>query len=443
MILLKNATIVEFQPPSVRTGMDIYIYGTEIMAVGSNLSGTYDAKRVIDVKGALVMPGIVCSHNHFYSGLSRGILARIKPSPDFISVLKNLWWRLDRAIDEEILYYSGLVCSLEAIRCGTTAVIDHHASPNFIGGSLSVLKTAFEEVGLRGITCYETTDRNSGLKEVEAGVEENIAFAKLCEKDRQAGNGHYLVEAMIGGHAPVTMPDEALRLMAEAVKETGRGIHVHVAEDRYDVSHSHHHYGKDIVARLHNFGLINDKALLVHGVHLSDEDVRLINENNAYLAHNARSNMNNNVGYNHKIPQYQNFALGTDGIGSDMFEEFKFAFFKHRDAGGPLWPDSFLKFLYNGNDLLERYFGARFGKVEKGYKADLTIVDYDSPTPFVADNMAGHIAFGMDSRDVKTVIVNGKIVLENREFVKDVQTIYEKAKIAANRLWERMDSLAD
>ncbi|MBC9785126.1 putative aminohydrolase SsnA [Heliobacterium chlorum] len=443
MLLLTNATIVEFQPPSVRTGLDVYIYGTEIMEVGENLSGKYVADRVIDLKGAMLMPGIVCSHNHFYSGLSRGIMARIKPSPDFISVLQNLWWRLDRAIDEEILYYSGLVCSFEAIRCGTTAVIDHHASPNFIGGSLKVLKQGFEETGLRGITCYETTDRNGGLTEVEAGVQENVDFAKLCEADKQASKGNHLVEAMIGGHAPVTMPDEALRLMAEAVKETGRGIHVHVAEDRYDVSHSHHKYGKDIIPRLYDAGLINEKALLVHGVHLSDTDVAIINDHDAYLAHNARSNMNNHVGYNHKIPQYKNFALGTDGIGSDMFEEFKFAFFKHRDAGGPLWPDSFLKYLYNGNDLLQRYFGGCFGKVAKGYKADLTIVDYASPTPLAPENIGGHIAFGMDSRDVKTVIINGKVVLENREFPMDIQPIYEKARKAAQRLWERMDKLAD
>jgi cytosine/adenosine deaminase-related metal-dependent hydrolase len=108
------------------------------------------------------MPGIVCAHNHFYSGLARGIMANIKPCPDFISTLKNLWWRLDRALDEESLYYSGLVCSLEAIKSGCTAVIDHHASPNYIAGSLNTLRRGFIEAGLRGITCYETTHRNGG-----------------------------------------------------------------------------------------------------------------------------------------------------------------------------------------------------------------------------------------------------------------------------------------
>lgn len=441
MLLLKNATIVEFQPPSVRTGLDIVIDGTGIMDVGPGLSRQYSCDKVINLSGSLVTPGIVCSHNHFYSGLARGIMANIKPCPDFVSVLSNLWWRLDRAIDEEILYYSGMVCSLEALRSGTTAVIDHHASPGFIQGSLSVLKKAFEETGLRGITCYETTDRNSGMAEVEAGVEENVAFAELCAKNKEEKGESYLVEAMIGAHAPVTVPDAALRLLAEAKEKSGRGLHIHVAEDRYDVSYSHHRYGKDIIPRLNDFGLVNDRALLAHGVYLSDEDIELINQKDAFLAHNARSNMNNNVGYNCKIPKYKNFALGTDGMGSDMLEELKFAYFKHKDAGGPLWPDSYLHFLYNGNGLLARYFDAQFGRVAKGYKADLTILDYDSPTPLVAENIGGHIAFGLSSRDVSTVIVNGRVVMEKRQFPIDTAPIYAEARKAAQRLWANMDRL--
>jgi putative selenium metabolism protein SsnA len=442
VIVLKNATVVEFQPPAVQDGVDIVIDGSKIIAVGSGIASGYQAERVLDMRGKLVMPGIVCSHNHFYSGLARGITANIAPSPDFISVLKNLWWRLDMAIDEEILYYSGLVCSLEAIRCGTTAVIDHHASPAFIKGSLKTLKQGFEEAGLRAITCYETTDRNGGLSEVEAGIQENVDFAKLCERDKQAANGGYLVEAMIGGHAPVTLPDEALRLMAAAVRETGRGIHVHVAEDRYDVAHSHHMYGKDIIVRLNDYNLIDDKALLVHGVYLSDADIEIINAKDAFLAHNARSNMNNNVGCSSKLPLYRNLVLGTDGMGSDMWEEMKFAYFKHKDAGGPMWPDSYLQFLYNGNELLKRYFAADFGRVAPGYEADLTVVDYQSPTPLVPGNIGGHIAFGMDSRDVVTVIINGKVVLENRQFAFDVTPIYENARKAAQRLWDNMDKLS-
>lgn len=441
MLVLKQATVVEFQPARIQSGVDIVIDGSRIAAAGVGIADNYQAERVIDLQGKLVMPGLVCSHNHFYSGLSRGITASIAPSPDFISVLKNLWWRLDLGIDEEILYYSAMVCALEAIRCGTTAVIDHHASPAFIKGSLKTVKQALEDTGLRGITCYETTDRNGGMNEVAAGIQENVDFARLCDTGKQLADGNHLVEAMIGGHAPVTLPDAALKLMADAVQETGRGIHIHVAEDRYDISHSHHLYGKDVIVRLNDYGLITDKALLVHGVHLSEQDIAMINNKHAFLAHNARSNMNNHVGYSSSLPLYHNLVLGTDGLGSDMFAELKFAYFKHKDAGGPLWPDSYLKFLYNGNELLRRYFAADFGRVLPGYKADLTVLDYQSPTPLVAGNIGGHIAFGLDSRDVTTVIINGKLVLENRQFVCNVSSIYEQARKAAKRLWDKMDKL--
>ncbi|BDM64847.1 chlorohydrolase/aminohydrolase [Shewanella sp. NFH-SH190041] len=441
MLLLKNATAVQFAPAMVKAGVDILIDGSLIKEVGTNLAQKYPQAQVKDMAGKLVMPGIVCSHNHFYSGLSRGVIANIAPSPDFISILKNLWWRMDRALDEEATYYSGLICSLEAIRSGCSAVIDHHASPSFIKGSLNTLRKGFIETGLRGMTCYEVTDRNGGNKEMALGVEENIEFAKLIDAAKVKGEEPYLVEAHIGAHAPFTVTNEGLSMMAEAVKATGRGVHIHVAEDKYDVAFSHHHYGQDIVARLDSFGLINEKTLLAHGLFLSDSDVEILNTRDGFLAHNARSNMNNNVGYNQQLTRFKNVVLGTDGIGADMFEELKFAFFKHRDAGGPLWPDSFVAQLHNGNEVLARNFGAQFGRLEAGYKADLTILDYTSPTPLVAENLPGHMAFGMNSGLVNSVVVEGRFVYEDRAFPFDIAPIYAEAAKVAQRVWKAMDAL--
>ncbi|TQI78802.1 putative selenium metabolism protein SsnA [Serratia fonticola] len=439
MLILKNATVVQLAPARVVEHQDIVIEETVIKEVGSGVAGKYPQAQVRDMHNKLVMPGLVCAHNHFYSGLSRGIIADIKPSPDFISTLKNLWWRLDRALDEESLYYSGLICALEAIKSGCTAVIDHHASPNYIKGSLSTLRKAFLKVGLRGMTCFETTDRNQGMRELESGVEENMAFAHLI--DRQKGLEPYLVEAHIGAHAPFTVPDEGLLLLHEALKATGRGLHIHAAEDRYDVSYSHDRYAMDLIERLDKFDLIDAKTLVAHGLYLSDKDIGILNDHDAFLVHNARSNMNNHVGYNHKLAQYRNLALGTDGIGSDMWEELRFAFFKHRDAGGALWPDNFARFLCNGNLLLERNFAAPFGQVAAGYKADLTICDYDSPTPLLEENVAGHIAFGLGATSVNSVIVDGTMVLDNRQFAFDVEPLYAKARKVARSLWLRMDAL--
>ncbi len=439
MIVLKNAYIVQFQPAAVEGNKDIVIDGNEIIDVGQNIAGTYPDAKAIDLHGDLVTPGIVCSHNHFYSGLARGIMANIKPSPDFVSNLINLWWRLDRAIDDEILSSSGMVCVLEAIKAGTTSVVDHHASPCFIRGSLNVLKQCYENAGLRGILCYETTDRN-GKDGAKKGVEENVEFAKSVDSGKTEGK-RYLVEAAIGGHAPVTLDDDTLSMLADAVQSTKRGAHIHVAEDRYDVSYSHGVYQKDIMQRMEDFGLVTEKTIFVHGVHFGEPDIEILNSHDAFLVHNARSNMNNSVGYSQRLSKVKNLALGTDGIGANMFEEIKMAYFKHKDVSGPFWPGEYLGFLHNGNTILERYFGQKFGRIEKGYKADLTIYDYDIPTPLVGDNVAGHMIFGMSSRDIKSVMIDGVMVYEDRAFPFDVEPIYEKARKEAKRLWERMDAL--
>ena len=439
MIIIKNTKALQFDPPKVWNNVDIVIDGDSIADMGKGIAQNYTADKVIDGTDKLVYPGLVCSHHHYYSGLSRGVLAEIGPTPDFVSTLKNLWWRMDRALDEESIYYSSIISSIDAIRAGTTAVIDHHASPSYITGSLSTIKRGFDDSGLRGMTCYEVTDRN-GSDQMKEGVEENIRFAREIDAEAASGKPH-LVDAHIGGHAPCTIPDEGMEMMAAAVKETGRGLHLHVAEDRYDVSQSHLVYGKDIVKRLDSFGILNEKTILVHGIFLSPEEIEILNSHDGFLVHNARSNMNNGVGYNEKLGSYRNLALGTDGIGSNMYEELKFAYFKHKDAGGPLWPGDYLQFLANGNKLLERNFGESFGKLEKGYKADIVVTDYRSPSPLVAENIGGHMVFGMTSGDVETVIINGKLVMENREFPFDIKEIYAKAAAAAQRVWDSMDKI--
>ncbi len=434
MLIVENATIVQFSPPSVEQKMDIVVEKDTIIDCGVGVGKKYmtEEAEIIDAGGAYVSPGLVCSHNHFYSALARGIIANIKPSTDFVSVLRNLWWRLDRALDEEAVYYSGITAALDAVRAGTTAVIDHHASPSYIKGSLSTLARGFLDAGLRGILAYEVTDRN-GMDGAIRGVKENVDFA--------TSKNDHLLEAAVGAHAPFTLSEKTMEMLSEAVRSTKGGIHIHVAEDSYDPSVSHHHYGEDVLERLERHGLLDEKAILVHGVFLTDRDIEILNSHDSFLVHNARSNMNNNVGYNSKIGMVKNLALGTDGIGSDMFEEFKMAFFKHRDSGGNMWPPEFLKFLHNGNKILERYFGKQFGRIEKGYTADLVIYDYSNPTPLTGENVGAHLAFGPGSSVVNTVIIGGRVVLRNREFPFDVGDIYKRASVVARRMWETMDRI--
>jgi putative selenium metabolism protein SsnA len=292
------------------------------------------------------------------------------------------------------------------------------------------------------MSCYETSDRN-GLEEMEAGVAENVRMAQEIDLEKKEGKWSGLFESHIGGHAPFTLPESGMKLLRDAVELTGRGIHIHAAEDKYDVSHSHHHYGEDLLVRLNRHGILNSKAIIAHGLYLSESDRKILDERNSFLVVNFRSNMNNHVGVQDQIGKVKNAALGTDGIGSDMWEEFKFAYFKHKDTGGPLWPGDFLKFLHNGNIILERNFNGRFGKIEKGYNADLVLSDYSSPTPLKAENIAGHIAFGQSSGSVRSVVIRGKVVLKDRAFPMDVSGIYAEARENTVRLWDKMNQLKD
>ena len=440
-ILIKNVRIMQTEAPfEVKENMDVLLDNGIIKQVGAGLNAVAD--KVIDGTNKTLIPGNVCSHHHYYSGLSRGMLISAGPQTDFIQVLKEWWWRLDRGLDEEACYYSSLICSMDAIKAGTTCAIDHHASPSYIKGSLSTIAKGMEEVGLRGSTCYEITDRNGGLEEVKSGVEENIRFAK--EVDEKKKHKKVLVEAMIGGHAPFTIPDEGLAMMSEAMKETGRGMHLHVAEDKYDVVWSHHMYNEDIIDRLDRFGLLTDKTLLVHGLHLSEKEIRTINERDCFFAHHGRSNMNNHVGYCKNLPIIKNLVIGTDGCGGNMFEELKISFFKHKDEGLPFWPAEFVNALNRGNRLIEKSFndGRKWGRVEEGYTADLALLDYQAPTPLVSANAAGHFVWGMSSNCVNTVIVDGKIILENRTFLGlDENKIYEEARRVAQRVWNTVDKI--
>jgi putative selenium metabolism protein SsnA len=442
MTVFEGVRVVSFEPPAVSEPMDVATAGPgtalgsgTIIETGSGLAAKYpQAKRV---PGAYLSPGLVCAHTHLYSALARGLMTSVAPSKDFAQQLRHLWWRLDRAIDFPILEASALAGCADAAACGVTSVVDHHAGPEAIDGSLSVLRSAYEEIGLRGLVCYETTDRN-GPELARAGVRENLRFAKEIDSERAAGR-RPIVDGAIGAHAGFTIGDETLAALGDAVRSSGRGLHTHAAEDRYDAVDSRHRYGKDLAERLDDAGCLGAKSIVAHGLWLTESEVEVLNARGSFLAHNARSNMNNAVGYAALLPRFANVALGTDGMSADMLEEMRFAAFRHREERGPWWPGDFLRCLDRGNRILERYMGVALGRVVAGARADLVLWDYEPPTPLVGGNIAGHIAFGLSSRSVRSVMVEGKFVIEDRIPAFDAAAIAAKAREQAGRLWDRME----
>ena len=428
-MLIRAAVLATLDPPRAEPG-ELRVEGDRIGERGARLQPR-PGEEVLDA--GLVMPGLVNAHTHLYSALARGMPAPDAPPRTFVEVLERVWWRLDRALDEDSVRLSALVGAIEAARSGTTLLVDHHASPGFIHGSLSVVRAAVESVGLRAVLCYETTDRH-GREGARAGIGENAAFAREVD-------GAPLTRAATGAHAGFTLEDETLDALADAVRATGAGLHVHVAEDRADVDDSRARHGCGLIERYARHGLLGPRSLLAHAVHLTPEELAQAQDAGAWLLHNPRSNMNNAVGAA-ATRHFRRAALGTDGMDQDLLAEARAAFLKMREAGRDDAYGAALALLAGGQRLAREVFGLPFGTLEPGAPADLVLFDYRPPTPLHAGNLAGHLLFGLDRSHVHTVIVAGRCVLRAREIEGvDEADVLARAAPAAAALWERMRRL--
>lgn len=427
--LLKNARLANLSPTMIEAN-DVRIRDGTIVERGAYLSAAAD-EQVFEVGGKLVLPGLVNAHTHLYSMLARGMPAPETPPRNFYEVLEKIWWRLDRALDEDSIYYSALIGAIEAVRCGTTTIIDHHASPGSIRGSLQIIGQALSEVGVRGVLCYEVSNRG-GERERDLGLQENEDFLR--------SNKDPLLRGLVGAHASFTLSDASLAACVELAKAHDTGVHIHLAEDECDASLSSEKYGRrNIVEHFARLGLLSDKTLLAHCIHLSDAEIATITAHGCWVLHNARSNMNNHVGHAPVHKFGDRVVLGTDGFPGDMFSETRLAFFKGRDRGNGLGADHYLEFLHGGHRLSSEIFDQPMGALVTGAAADLIILDYPSPTPLHDDNLAGHIVFGMKAEHVAEVMIAGNFVVRNKELVGlNVESVYQKSRELAERLWTKM-----
>lgn len=444
MLIIRNATAVELSPPMVATGWDIVCEDGLIREAGPGVGDIRGADghpredtEVIDAAGALVMPGLVNSHTHIYSTLARGTTAALGAMPDFPAILERLWWRLDRSLTLPAIESSAAIYALEAIRCGTTTLIDHHASAGAVRGSLRTVAGELARAGLRSILCYETSDRD-GEHIRNEGLAENADWAAAVGSARTDGEQTRgaTQAAVIGAHALFTLSDGTLGRLAELCSRSGCGLHIHLGEDPVDRA--------PLTARLEEHGLLGPRTIVGHGIHVTDEDLRRLVDSGTWLAHNPRSNMNNGVGYNHRLPELHDWSLGTDGIGSDLFTELRVAYFRHRDSGGPLGPQDFVDALAAGNRLAARHLGGHMGRIAPGYAADLITLAYNPPTPLSAESLAGHMVFGIDATQVRDVIAGGSVLMRDGSLTgfstEDLADCYRTAREQAAALWQRMEA---
>ncbi len=395
------------------------------------------ADTVIDASGQLILPGFINAHTHFYSALSRG-LGKVPPSRNFVEVLENLWWRLDRQLTPEDCYYSALVSCIDAIKHGTTTLIDHHASEGHVRGTLREIEKAVIETGLRASLCFEVTDRE-GTKIANQGIEENAEF--ISEKKTMESSR---VRALFGLHAAFTINDETLTKAVERGKELDSGFHIHCAEDLADQNHSMDNHGIRVIERLHRFGVLGPETICAHCIHVNDKEMDLLAETDTIGVHLPQSNLNNAVGVADLVRLGEKgilYGLGTDSMTNNMLEEARVALWaQHLSGSNPsIAFNEVLDALFvNNRKITSRYWDEGIGEIGAGCKADLAILDYAPPTPFNEETFYGHVYFGIAHTSVRTTIAEGRILMRDHQLVEiDEERIAARARELARDLGER------
>lgn len=424
-LLLKNATYIDsetlqFKVSNIEVSEGIdgkIIFHDKITEVLN-----FNDFLVLDCTGKYVTKSFACGHHHVYSALARGMGAPKKSPKNFYEILQYVWWTLDKCLDKDMIEASALTTAMACAKNGVTFVIDHHASPNFINGSLKIIAKAFEKVGVSHLLCYEITDRD-GLDKSEKGLLETENYLKKYQ-------------GLVGLHASFTIGNETLEKAVALAKKYNSGIHIHTAEDLYDEDQCVKTHGKRVLERLYDSGALNfSKSILGHCLHIDANERKLIESSPAWVVQNAESNLNNNVGFFNSLGLGKNIMLGTDGMHSDMLRSAKSAFYigQHFDSID-------YSGVYNRFRNVHRYIN------ENNFIGDgdnnLVVLDYDTPTEFNTDNFYGHFLFGIDSRHVQHVISSGKLIVKDRS----IQTINEEetlqfARTESLKLWAKMKDI--
>jgi putative selenium metabolism protein SsnA len=446
-MLITNAKIVTWgRPNQILEGYAVQVQGQKItkIALQRALIQEYPDEEILDANRQYLMPGLICSHTHFYGAFSRGMAIPGAPPADFPEILKKLWWPLDQSLTLEDVKYSTLVCLLDSIKHGNTTLFDHHASPNAIDGSLDVIAEAIMASGLRGVLCYEVTDRG-GEARSKSGIAENARMIKKVRSNSYEGR----IKANFGIHASLTVSEKTLEECRNAVDEN-TGFHIHVAEHQVDEYDSLQKTGMRVIDRLKTHNMLGKNSIIGHGVHMDMKEVELLAESETWLSHQPRSNMNNAVGMadvDSILRMGVKVCMGNDGFSNAMWDEWRTCYLAHK-----LWNLDPQRMngsavvemaAYNNADLTSHYFSGsgKIGVIEEGAQADLILVDYIPFTEINPGNLPWHILFGFRDSMVTMTMVAGKMLMKDRTLLTlDEEEICRKAMNCSKEVWKRYQS---
>ncbi len=442
-MLITNARIATLgaEPRLIEDGA-LYLDGDKIVAVDTTaaLRARYPEAERFDAGGQLALPAPLCGHTHFYGAFARGWAYPGPAATRFGEILERLWWRLDKLLTPEDVRYSALVCLADAIRHGTTTLMDHHASPFAIPGSLDIIAAEVLRSGVRASLCYEVTDRD-GEALAQAGLAENVRFLR-----RMRAHPHPQLAASFGLHASLTLSEATLAAAVAAAEGLETGFHIHAAEGIEDVEDSLRKSGRRVIHRLHAAGILGPRSIVAHAVHVDESEMEVLADTGTWVTHQPRSNMNNAVGVGRVerlLAHGVKVALGNDGFSNNMFAEMKAAYLVHklaRQDPRAMPGDLVFRLAFDANAQLARLFWpqATLGVLEPGATADLILVDYHPITPLSAGNLPWHFLFGYEASMITTTISAGRVLMRDRQVLTlDEEEITARSRELAEKLWQR------
>lgn len=420
----------------------VVIDGEIIKEVGTlnELQKNYPNAEFIDAHGGVIMPGLINAHTHIYSGLARGLAIDGNNPTNFLEVLEGTWWNIDRHLTMDGTKACAYATVLDSIRDGVTTIVDHHASFCEIPGTLFAIKDVCKELGIRANLCYEVSERD-GMEKCDQAIRENAEFARWAAAEQDD-----MISAMFGGHALFTISDRTFEKMVQ--ENNGlTGFHIHVSEglnDVYDSLNQHHCLP---IQRLEQIGgILGEKTMLGHCIHLTDKELDTIKATGTMVVNNPESNMGNAVGCSPVLKMFQkgiHVCMGTDAYTNDMLESLKvFLAMQRHNAALPNvgWCEGTTMLFQNNAEMMAKYCKKPLGVLKPGAAADVIIMDYKPFTPFSAENIDGHMLFGMMGKNCRTTIINGKVLYLNRTFVNiDEDAINAWVMEQSKKLWGELN----
>jgi 5-methylthioadenosine/S-adenosylhomocysteine deaminase len=433
-IIIKNGTVVTMNDPGdVLFDGAVVLEGDRVTDVGATedvlARHPRDGARVIDATGKAVLPGLIDLHYHTALG---------KGWSDYLPLweyLETCWYPIIRALDHDAAYWAALASYSESIKCGVTTVNDMYRQ-------LTALADAAEEIGIRAVLSNDVADAEHDLDTLDDNKE---AF----RAKHGAANGR--IEVYVGIEWLPLASEELLRDARQLADELGTGIHIHLNESLTEVENSKQRFGRRPTEVAYDTGILGRNCIAAHCVWLSDTEIALMRETGTQISHNPTSNakLGNGIA---RLPEMLragiNVGIGHDAAecnnSRDLFEVMKFASLMHRasrvDASLQQAGDVLRMATRNG----ARALGHETGQLAPGRKADVILVDLRNQmfTPLMpgnAEHLFSHLVYAANGSCVDTTIIDGKIVMENRQLTTvDEQKVLREANEAFRRVLDRM-----